>query len=119
MSKADTYLNQLGWYRLKIDDEKLKDEITYRWIPYGFIPVGKAKDDESTVYDTIEANNGKAFMVVLYQDETDKDEEDVYFDWMMKRLSLEDDDVGLSYAEVEAFYQKLRELVNAEKRKRK
>lgn len=119
MSKADTYLNQLWWYRLKMDDDQLTDEKAYRTIPYGFIPIGQGKDDESTVRDSIEANDGKAFMVLLYQDESEKDDEDLYFGWMMKRLSLEDNDVGLSYAEVEAFYQKLRELVNAEKRKRK
>lgn len=119
MSKADTYLNQLGWYRLKLDDEQLTDDKTHRTVPYGFIPTGKAKDDESTVRDSVEANAGKAFMVLLYQDEREKDDEHLYFGWMMKRLSLEDDDPGLSYTEVEAFYQKLRDLVNAEKRKRK
>lgn len=117
MSKADTCLNQLGWYRLKMDDEKLTDEKTHRTIPYGFIPTGKAKDDEATVRDSVEANDGKAFMVLLYQDEREKDNNDFDFGWMMKRLSLEEDDIGLSYTEVEAFYQKLRELVNAEKRK--
>jgi len=119
MSKADANLNQLGWYRLKMDAEQLIDEKTHRTIPYVFIPTKKVKDDEVTVRDSVEANDGKAFMVLLYQDEREKDNNDFDFGWMMKRLSLEEDDIGLSYMEVEAFYQKLRELVNTEKRKRK